>query len=623
MNIKDGSEIWLSLGYWARCLSEPQAQSLAFTVRTAITSVLENPNQLISAVSMVGKEQMQQFQSWNAKIPESIHQCIHHTIEQQALTNPEAPAVYSTESSMSLNYRQFNEMADTLAKTLTNLGVGPESLVPFCMDKSPLTPIVMIAILKAGGACVALDPSHPIQRLQSIIRDSEATVILAAPSHASKFIDLVSHVLPVNEDMFIPSAEFTDQGVSPLAQAVNHGNPAFVISTSGSTGTPKGIVVEHGAFCSSARSHAAPLRIQRGSRVLQFASYTYDLSIAETFTTLMVGACICVPSEFERLNRLADAINAMQVDWMSLTPTVAALVRPEQVPTIKTLVLGGEHATENNLATWGSRSGVCLINSYGPAECAICTNANTGVQTTADTSNIGGRLGCSLWIVDPRNHDRLLPTGARGEIVIGGPTLERGYLHDHVKTNAAFIRDPAWADNNTGSHQAFYKSGDLARYNADGSLCIQGRKDTQVKVNGHRIELGDIDLNMACIPCIEHAAARLPCSSPQLRDRLVAVLSLQELATSRDGHGNDSVLKIINQPDHKKIAIQQPRFLGLSPVLQFPSRRQIKSGHCAKGTQSPQPICSRQSGLWSCASIPVWMMSALDSCSPVGMLPSL
>ncbi|KAF4765333.1 hypothetical protein N7455_004640 [Penicillium solitum] len=230
----------------------------------------------------------------------------------------------------------------------------------------------------------------------------------------------------------------------------------------------------------------------------------------------------------------------MQVDWMSLTPTVAALVRPEQVPTVKPLVLGGEHATENNLATWGRGSGVCLINSYGPAECAIWTNANIGVQTTADTSNIGGRLGCSLWIVDPRNHDRLLPTGARGEIVIGGPTLERGYLHDHVKTNAAFIRDPAWADNNTGSHQAFYKPRDLARYNADGSLCIQGRKDTQVKVNGHRIELGDIDLNMARIPCIEHAAARLPRSSPQLRDRLVAVLSLQELATSRDGHGNDT-----------------------------------------------------------------------------------
>ncbi|KKP00783.1 hypothetical protein THAR02_07109 [Trichoderma harzianum] len=548
-NILDSDEgFWLTLSYWDRCLSEAQAIVLSHTIQAAIASVLEKPEQCISTVDLVDDFHTQMMQSWNADIPEPVFDCIHLAFERQVKLQPEAPAVCSSDPKISISYKQLDSMTGNLASSLREIGVGPESLVPFCMDKSPWTPVAMIAILKAGGACVALDPNQPIERLRSIIEASGAKVILVAPQHKDLFVDIVPHIVPVGEES-LRNLEGYTQALQPTGTTspANHNNPAFVIFTSGSTGTPKGIVVEHGAFCSSARSHAPILGLHSGTRVLQFASYTYDLSIAETFTTLMVGGCICVPSEYDRLNRLAAAINAMSVEWMFLTPTVASLLSPEQVPPVRTLVLGGEHATHNNFSTWGGRPGICLINSYGPAECSIWTNANVGVKPTSDISNLGRRLGCSLWVVDPRNHHRLFPMYARGELVIGGPTLARGYLHDPVKTDAAFIQPPAWFTDDSGTEQRLYKSGDLVYYNLDGSLSIQGRKDTQVKVHGHRIELDDINHNMARIPLIEHAMAQLPRSGP-LEGRLVAVASLKEdrpLASSPQ-----QILKIISDSGH-------------------------------------------------------------------------
>ncbi|KAL6237858.1 hypothetical protein BDW75DRAFT_56558 [Aspergillus navahoensis] len=139
----------------------------------------------------------------------------------------------------------------------------------------------------------------------------------------------------------------------------------------------------------------------------------------------MVGGCICVLSDFGRLNWLAESIGEMQVTWMFLTPAVVALLRPEQVPTVQIIVLGGEHATENNLSTWGGRNDVCLINCYGPAECSIWTNACIGVPADGGTYNIGRRLECSLWVVDRRSHHRLLPIGAPVSWSLAGNTGER------------------------------------------------------------------------------------------------------------------------------------------------------------------------------------------------------
>lgn len=257
--------------------------------------------------------------------------------------------------------------------------------------------------------------------------------------------------------------------------------------------------MEHGPFCSSSRDHCKALGINQNSRVMQFAAYTYDVSMGEILSTLIQGGCICVPSEEDRLSRLAMSINTLRADWIFLTPTVAALLRPEQVPGLKTMVLGGEHATVENFKTWASH--LHLINSYGPAECAIWCACAPGVSPDSNASNIGNRVGASLWIVDASNPDKLAPIGCVGELVVEGPTLAREYLNDATKTAAAFIENPKWASEGHIGNRRMYRTGDLVRYGPDGNILIVGRRDTQVKLHGQRIELGEIEHHvMRCTP---------------------------------------------------------------------------------------------------------------------------
>lgn len=168
-------------------------------------------------------------------------------------------------------------------------------------------------------------------------------------------------------------------------------------------------------------------------------------SIAEMFTTLCNGGCICIPSEEERMNDLAGAMNRMQVDWACLTSTVASLITPAEIPALKSLVLSGEAPSRSNLITWGGS--VDLFNAYGPSECSIWSSYLSGLQATTSPTNIGRGLGCRLWITEPSDYHKLAPVGCVGELLIEGPILANGYLYNAEKTAEAFIEPPSWIDN--------------------------------------------------------------------------------------------------------------------------------------------------------------------------------
>lgn len=509
--------------------------------------VLQSPGKLIGQLQYLSDQDMEQICTWNDNVPSAVDDCIHDAFARQVLAQPDAPALHSTDSRFNLSYRELDIVTNSIAQSLVAAGVGPESLVPFCFSKSPLGSISMLAILKAGGACVALDPSQPVERLRLIIKDSGANVVVVAEEHAHMFLGSVKDVILINPACISDSLAMGDIG-SPNRQSRPE-TPAFVIFTSGSTGTPKGIIVEHRAFCTSARVHAPKLHMSADSRVLQFAAYTYDLSIAETFTTLMVGACICVPSENERLDSLAQTINALQVTWMFLTPTMVSMLRPEEVPGVKTLILGGEHATHSNFASWSTK--VCLINSYGPAECSIWTNALIGVKPTTNPANIGSRFGVSCWVADPLDHNILCPIGAPGELIIGGSVLARGYLNDPIKTGEAFLINTAWTNKRISSNGStrFYKSGDLVRYNTDGTLSFVGRKDTQIKLHGHRIELEDIEKNLARDATLNHTLMILP-KTGILEKRLTAVLAFRDMVFSKS---STNVIELLESSDGNSV----------------------------------------------------------------------
>lgn len=474
-------------------------------------------NLQLSEIEVLSNEDLKQILEWNSVQPTAVNECVHDLIERQVVSRPNSLAIRSWDGDFT--FQQLDKLSTRLACHFSMAcGVGPEVMVPFCFDKSCWAIITMLAVIKSGGACVALNPDHPKDRLEDIIQDVGAKLVISAPSYAYLFESLVPTVVVVEPSLLegLPQTGGIDFKAGPE-------NSAFVVFTSGSTGRPKGIVLEHHAVCTSAREHGAAMRFGVDSRVLQFAAYTFDVSIGEIFTTLIHGGCICNPSEFERRNDLAGVINRLNVNWMYLTPSVANTLHPSAIPTLKTLSLGGEALTQDHVAVWARE--VFLINIYGPAETSIWSTCLTGLQPDTAPSNIGRGIGALMWITEISNHNRLCPIGCVGELLIEGPIVAREYLNLKEKTEQAFIENPAWLQ---GQHRRLYKTGDLVRYNTDGTIDYIGRRDNQIKLRGQRIELAEIEHHLSTHSQLRHSMVAFP-KSGVCKNRLVAVLSLHEI----------------------------------------------------------------------------------------------
>ncbi|KAL8672702.1 MAG: hypothetical protein Q9224_007562, partial [Gallowayella concinna] len=314
----------------------------------------------------------------------------------------------------------------------------------------------MVAILRAGGAFVPLDPSHPKDRLEAIITKAGAKIVVTSSETAHIF-----HGLSVSVVEVAPSTmHFSDASSDDPLPIVRSNHSAFVLFTSGSTGKPKGIIQEHASVCTSAITHGNAMHVTHNSRVFQYAAFTFDVSMMDIFTTLIHGGCVCIPSERDRMGIFTTVMNSMRVNWVLFTPSIASLVRPEDVPTLETLVLAGEAVKQENVSRWFGK--VRLFNCYGPAECGACAIGEF-TRRNSRPANIGRQFGGGLcWVVDPENHNRLLPVGAAGEMVVEGPMLARGYLDDLTKTQAVFIKSPDWPRGTRHRRpRRIYKTGDL------------------------------------------------------------------------------------------------------------------------------------------------------------------
>ncbi|KAJ6023763.1 AMP-dependent synthetase/ligase [Penicillium herquei] len=445
----------------------------------------DEEDETLDPMGPLSLDDMQQIMEWNSDRPSFIDSCVHEQFEQQVRLNPDAPAVSSFD--VELTYHELNVLVDKLANELIARGVKPEMNIPLCFIKCSWTIVAMFAVMKVGGVSCMFNPEHPSSRIQLLLDDLDAKLVLCDPSSTAMLSKLLppSGVLPVDGAYLqkLPPP-------APLKRRVQPNNPIFVVYTSGSTGKPKGSILEHRSFVTGLRAHCTAMGMGPGTRTFQFAAYTFDVCFEEIIGSLMLGACICVPSEEERMNALADAMAKYKVTWTELTPTVASLLLPSSIPTLKTLALSGESLTKEVIQRWADS--VQIINTYGPSECTVSTTCNLRTATLRDPSNIGRGLGCSTWIVDPENIDRLVPVGAVGELLVEGPIVARGYLNEPEKTAAAFIGQPEWWPESYKCGR-IYRTGDLVRYNADGTIKFIGRKDTQVKLHGQRIELGEIE----------------------------------------------------------------------------------------------------------------------------------
>ena len=490
INIEVSNEAaMVDLDYWTDHLSAGQAANVASTFVRAVENILHNSEVKLSELDHLSGKHWQQIQDWNI-MPETIQKCIHQRFQEWVKIQPDAPAIRGHDGDYT--YAELDAVTDRLSHYLVDLGIGPEVFVPTCFDKSTFAVIAMLSVLKAGGAAVPLDAKHPKPALETRVEDSQAQVALTTTERSEMFEDIVPDVVIV-DTVLLDDLEDVE---GPACTTVQPHNPALVIFTSGSTGRPKGVVLEHAAFVTSSNAHGTKLGVGTHTRFLQFSSYTFDNSLEEMFTTLQRGGCVCVPSEDDRMNDLAGAIARLNANFMDLTPTVASLLDPKEVPTIKGMALGGEALTKAVLDQWSNY--VHVHGQYGPSEASVNSAYKSwkGYKEGDEPTNIGRAVGSVSWLVDPENRNRLVPIGCKGELLIEGPILARGYLQNPEKTKEVFIHDLEWARTGDATGRRFYCTGDLAYYTSEGEMMYLGRKDSQVKLNGQRIELGEIEYHL-------------------------------------------------------------------------------------------------------------------------------
>lgn len=469
---------------------------------------------------------------------------MHELILQHARNAPNSPAVCSWDGN--ITFSELESYSSRVAHYLSALGVKSEVLVPICFEKSMWAIVAMVGIMRAGGAFVPLDPSHPKNRLHSIIQKSGAKIMVVSSKCAELFKGWMSGVVEISS----PAVESFNSSLDVSLSDVRPENPAFVLFTSGSTGNPKGIVQEHASVCTGSLAHAKALHMNSQSRVLQYAAYTFDVSMMDIHTTLMVGGCVCVPSEYHRANGIASVVKEMQVNWALFTPSFASLFVPEDFPSLKTLALGGEAVNQEIVLRWAEK--VLLLNCFGPAECGACLIGQLH-RDESHAVSIGKVFGCGLcWIVDPLDHNRLIPVGAVGELLVEGPTLARGYLGDLEKTAAAFVDTPVWLEQVTGGQpRRLYKTGDLVRYQADGTMIYVGRKDLQLKMRGQRVESGEIEHHLSMHPAIALSLVTSPQTGIYSKS-LVGVIQLRP--TYLPSHSASTDITLVTEARLKAIS---------------------------------------------------------------------
>ncbi|RDA88619.1 hypothetical protein CP532_5896 [Ophiocordyceps camponoti-leonardi (nom. inval.)] len=450
-----------------------------------------------SLVASQSDRRVQDALAWNATVPAPVEQCVHHIFASRVHERPLAPALHAWDGKLS--YQELDRRSTTLALRLVARGVSTGMLVPVLFEKSAWMPVAVLAVMKAGGALVAMEMKEPEDRLRTIASQVTSPVLLSSVRNAALARRLIADdkEVEVIGDARSESVEPEPQHALDILPTVNPSSLLYVVFTSGSTGTPKGVMISHSNFCSAIAYQQQFLDYNQNARVLDFASCAFDVAWSNLFNTLTSGACLCIPSPEERENDLAGCLSKYDISFADLTPSVARALGPDVLSRLTTMILGGEAPLPSDALLSSGKTHI--INAYGPAECTPTATLST---LDATDVSIGRGLGVCTWIVDEAA-ESLTPVGDVGELWIEGPLVGQGYLNDPERTAAAFVQDPSWLQRAIGRRGLVYRTGDLVRYREDGALVFIGRKDTQVKIRGQRVELSEVE---SCVRQLMDAA---------------------------------------------------------------------------------------------------------------------
>jgi len=521
--IKTADGMRVTFAYNAGIFDHATIERLTSQFHRLLESAVANPAQPIADMPMLSDaEQKQILVEWNAtgaEIPEG--KCIHHLFEDQARENPGAVALCSDNGQ--LTYEQLNERANRLAHILVAGGTKPETPVGICIERSMEMIVAILGVLKAGGAYVPLDPAYPDERLHHMVRNSGIQNILTREPLAARIRSFGAEVLSVDDALIL-----TTQHHNPNAVGSNR-DLAYIIYTSGSTGEPKGVMVEHRSVVNLITSFRESYAPGPADRVLQLTSISFDASVAEIFPILCSGGGLVIPPAAPQLNieELTSSIARHAVTIFGAVPSVLAALnqRWRDIPSVRLILSGGETLSYDNIKHL--RASATVTNGYGLTETTVCSlfhRLSNEDQLGRPSSRVPiGRplINTQVFILDSFLHP--VPVNAAGDLYIGGAGLARGYVNNPERTAQHFIPNPFART----PGERIYKTGDLARYRANGDVEFLGRSDQQVKIRGVRIELNEIEQTLRQHSDVSDAAAVVR-EEGAAGKRLVAYYALRE-----------------------------------------------------------------------------------------------
>lgn len=469
---------------------------------TLLASIVSEPETAVSQLSLLTETETDYLlhELNDTAVSYPLDQCLHHLVEKQVKQTPNAPAlVYQEEA---LSYEQLNQRANQLAHHLLTQNIQPDTMIGVCMERSIEMVVALLAIIKAGGAYLPIDPSYPAERLQFMLEDAQVPLLLTQtrlidglPAHNSQTICLDSDweqmaQLPTNNPDVALTAE----------------NLAYTIYTSGSTGKPKGAMNSHRGIVNRLLWMQDAYQLNASDKVLQKTPFSFDVSVWEFFWPLLAGATLVMAKPGGHLDStyLVDTIQKEQITTMHFVPSMLHIFLTDgnvaQCRSLRRIICSGEALPFDLTQQFFAQLPSCeLHNLYGPTEAAIdvtywqCRPADPRQQVP-----IGRPIAnTQLYILD--KHLQPVPQGVAGELHIGGVGVARGYWNRPQLTAEKFIDDPF------SQNGRLYKTGDLVRYLSDGNIQFLGRVDHQIKLRGFRIELGEIEAKLTALPTVREA----------------------------------------------------------------------------------------------------------------------
>nr|BBD84695.1 non-ribosomal peptide synthetase [Chromobacterium sp.] len=475
--IEPGAELKLNLIYQPEQFEPEAIERLSAQLTRLLGVIASEPSRPVSDIELLdAAERRRLLVDWNRTGPDHGQATFPQLFETQAALTPYAIALESPDARLS--YAELDARANRLARHLQSLGIGADVLVGICLERSIDMVVAVLGALKAGAAYLPLSPEYPTERLAYMLGDSMAPVLLTDSAQVERLPSYWGRVVELDR------LDLDALPDSAPERALRAEHLAYVIYTSGSTGQPKGVAVCHAGLAGLAGSQAERFALQGPTRVLQFASLSFDAAVMEMLMAFCSGGRLVLPAAGPLLGeQLVETLNRHEISHALISPSALSTADAAAAPGLRTLVVGGEACPGATVAAWSA--GRRMVNAYGPTEATACV-------TMSEPLSGGGapKLGrpthsARLYVLDSAL--QLAPVGVAGELYIAGAGLARGYLNRPGLTAERFVANPY------GEGERLYRSGDLARWTEAGELEYLGRSDQQVKVRGFRIEPGEIE----------------------------------------------------------------------------------------------------------------------------------